>query len=102
MPGAARRGVGFGIGGDADFEIGDPLQPGDQIGRVGIAAGMRRVAVSAGGRPTANLSVWRVAAQGDDIAGTGAPPHPGYTVSIQSARRDARLSISPSRILGPA
>src|SRR5439155_15421042 len=71
VAGAARGGVGLGIGGDADLEIGDPLQPGDQVGGIGIAIGVRHVA--AGRARAADRCTGRIAAQCDDVAAPGLP-----------------------------
>ena len=89
VPGAARRGMGFGISGDADLEIGDPLQPGDQIRRIGIAAGMRRIAVRAICRPAADRPVGRIAAQRDDMADAGFPIVAGNVVDLIAGGGDA-------------
>ena len=67
VPGALRLGMGLGIGGDADLEIGDPLQPGDEVGGKGVAA--RDAAHSArrwssarlGGSPR-SATMWRMPA----------------------------------------
>ena len=63
VAGAARRGMGLGIGGDADLEIGDALQPGDEIGGIGVAARVRRIAVPIppGGSPR-SATMWRIPA----------------------------------------
>ena len=62
---AARRGMGFRIGGDADLEIGHPLQASHQIGGIGITTRMRRIA--------AVCSTRRVAAQRHDMADASLP-----------------------------
>ena len=61
--GAFRLGMGLGIGGDADLEIGDALQPGDQIGGKGIAPRLRRIGrcPPAGGSPR-SATMWRMPA----------------------------------------
>ena len=81
VAGAARRRMGFGIGGDADLEIRHLLQPGDEIGGVGIAARVRRIA-----RPDA---AGRVAAQRDDVADAGLPIVARDRVDLLARRRDA-------------
>ena len=81
VTGAARRGVRFGIGGDADLEIRHLLQACDEIGRVGIAAGVRRVA-----RPDA---AGRVAAQRYDVADADLPIVARHRVDLVARRRDA-------------
>src|SRR5271167_3645413 len=72
-----RLGVGLGIGGDADLEIGDALEPGYEIGGVGIAAGMRRITLGA---------AWWIAAQGDDVPDPGLPIFLGHRVDLDAAR----------------
>ena len=61
--GARRFGMGLGIGRDADLEIGDASEPGDEIGGIGIAAGVRRgrPRPPAGGSPR-SATMWRMPA----------------------------------------
>ena len=65
--GGKRRAFGMllGIAGDGDLEVRDLLEAGDEIGRVGVAAGMRlvRAAGAAGG----------IAAQRHDVADADVP-----------------------------
>jgi hypothetical protein len=87
--------MGLGIGGDADLEIGDPLQAGDQIGGEGVAAGMRRVALADAAR--------RIAAQRHDMADAGLPIGVRDRVDLGAGRGDAgqmrrRLSAVSSRM----
>ena len=74
--GARRLGMGLGIGGDADLEIGDAPQPGDEIGGIGIAAGMRR------DRPRARRADRRAAPR----CGGCRPPSSARATSSISAR----------------
>ena len=68
------------IGGDGNVEAGHPLQPGDQIGGIGVAVRMRLV-------PTRPLR--RIAAQGDDVANAGRPVPPRHLVDLLAAGADA-------------
>ena len=72
--------MGFGIGGNADFEIGDIAQAFDKIRRIGIAAGMRRVAV---------CIVGCIATQRDDVANAVRPVPFRYTVHFFPGGTDA-------------
>ncbi len=67
------------IGGDRDLEIRDALEPGDQVGRVGVALRMRGVALA--GR--------RVAPQRHDVAHAGVPVLPRDVVHLSAAGADA-------------
>ena len=62
--GAFRFRVDFRVGGDADFEVGDLLQPRHQVGRIGVAAGVGPVAI---------LTFGRVATQRHDVLDTSLP-----------------------------
>ena len=77
---AGRLGMGFGIGGDADLEIGDLLQARHQVGGVGVAAGMGPVGARALGR---------IAAQGHDVADSLLPIAPGDGVHLARRGPDA-------------
>ena len=65
----------LGIGGDRDLEIGDALQPGHQVGGIGVAVRMRHVVAAAR----------HVAAQRHDVAHPGLPVGAGDGVDLVAA-----------------
>src|SRR5690606_7460288 len=78
-----RRGgirMAFGIAADADLEVVQLAQAGDQVGRIGIAVGMRHEFSGA---------LRRVAAQGDDMPDAGLPVMFGHLVDLASRGADA-------------
>ena len=79
--GAGKSGWHFGIGGDRNFERRDRLQAGDQLGGIGIAAGMRR---ELGAR------LGRIAAQRDDVAHAELPIIPGDRVDL--------VAVAPTQV----
>ena len=89
VAGAAGRRMGFGIGRDADLEIGDLFQSCDQIGRVGIASRVGRIAEPGAAR---YWSIWR-----DRRA---APRCDGFLLPSRHGRRLRPLRASPRRRSG--
>ena len=79
--GVGRVGVLLGIARDADLEVADLLQAGDQFGGVGVAAGMRRVLAAHAGR--------RIAAQRHDVADAGVPVGARDVVDLALGGADA-------------
>ena len=73
-------GMDFGIGRDRNFERRDLLQPGDQLGGIGIALRMGRVGLARLGR---------IAAQRDDVTHAGVPIGARDIVDLAAARADA-------------
>ena len=71
----------FRIGRDRDFEVGDALDAGDEIGGVAIAARMRRVALA----DAAN----GIAAQRHDVAHAGLRIGVDHRVDVGAGRGDA-------------
>src|SRR6516162_2659490 len=72
--------MGLGKGGDADLEIGDALQAGNQIRRTANAAGIGLIAVGAGRR---------IAAERHDMADALAPVIGGQRLDLLPRRADA-------------
>ena len=81
--GCDRRTVGmlFRIGRHRYFEVGEPLDAGDQIGGVAVAAGMRRVLLAGAGQ--------RIAAQRHDVAHAGLGISADHGVDLGAGRGDA-------------
>ena len=72
--------VSLRVSGNADLEIGDPFQPGNQIRGVGIASRVRHVP---------NRSVGRIAAQSNDVPDTSAPVRLSDHVDLASSGANA-------------
>src|SRR5690242_12217227 len=78
---ARRIGMLLGIARDADLEVADLLQAGDQCGGIGVAAGMRAVLAAHAAR--------RIATQRHDVADAGVPVGAGDIVDLALGGGDA-------------
>src|SRR5215211_3075616 len=76
----ARVRMDFGISGDGNVELGDPLQAFDQLGGIAIAVRMRLVL---------RAGLGRIAAKRDDVAYTEVPIVAGDRIDLLAARGDA-------------
>ncbi len=79
--GVRRIGVLLGIAGGADLERADLLQADDELGGIGVAAGMRAVLAAHAGR--------RIAAQRHDVSDAGIPIGPRDLVDLALGCADA-------------